>query len=123
MGVFIMSKKKEMSGLVTGLIANIAVAVFLVLGFQTNAWHLTWMVFLAIPITAIIMDTVVKKKDIDGAIVGTVALIAVVVFMLLGFLLSLWYIAWLVFLAIPITAIVLGIIKATKKDESEEQKQ
>jgi len=116
-----MSKKKEISGLITGLVTLIAVACFIILGFTTGAWYLVWMVFLAIPITAIIADFAAKKKDFSGSLVGVVSLLAVIAFMLMGFLYSLWNIAWIVFLLIPISAIIMNIIKAAKKDEQKDE--
>ncbi len=114
-----MSKGKELSGLITGLAAILAVACFMVLGFTTRAWHPTWIVFFAIPITAVICDIVLVKKDIQGAITGAAALIAAAVFLLLGFFLGIWAIAWIVFLIIPIIAIIMNIINTVKKDKQD----
>ena len=109
-------EKKQLPGLITGLVALLSVIAFIVLGFTTGAWHLVWMVFLAIPITAILADMMNKEKDRGDSLIGVVALLAVVVFMLLGFFASLWHIAWVAFLAIPITAIIVNIVKAAKKE-------
>ncbi|MDD5018572.1 MAG: hypothetical protein PHO15_10805 [Eubacteriales bacterium] len=164
-----MSRKKELSGLITGLVAIVATACFLVIGFLTGGWHPAWLVFLAIPITGIIGDLVtkgkdvsvtgliaflavvaylvigfkwnlwhpgwilffaipiagtieniIKKKDISGAIIGAVALLCTVAFLIAGFFFDLWHIAWVVFLLIPIISIIINIIKvASKKDEAE----
>jgi hypothetical protein len=54
-------------------------------------------------------------KKIVGSITGIVSLLAVAVFMLLGFYASAWPLAWLVFLAIPITSITLNMF--VKKPE------
>lgn len=112
-----MSDQKEMSGLVTGLVALLAVACFFILGFTIGAWHIVWVVFLAIPITGIIMDIIGKKKDVGGAIVGIVAILAAIVFFLMGFFLHIWHVAWIVFLAVPITATVINICKAAGKNK------
>ena len=112
-----MSDPKNMSGLITGLVALIAVACFFILGFTTGAWYIIWVVFLAIPISGIIADIATKKKDFAGAIVGIVSLLAVVAFMLMGFFAHLWYVAWVVFLAIPITGTIIKICSTAKEDK------
>ena len=120
-----MSEKKKLPGLITGLVAMIATAVFLIVGLTTGRWQIVWMVFLAIPITAIILEAVTSEKTKMDSLIGLVALLAVVVFMLLGFLANLWHIAWIVFLAVPITAIIVNIVKTAKtelhKDEQSDK--
>ena len=163
-----MSKKKEISGLITGLVALVATAVFMFVGFLTGRWHPTWLVFMAIPITGIIGDIVtkgkdvsvtgliavlaaaaflfigftwnlwhpgwllflvipimgiiedmVRKKNISGAIPGGVAVLCALAYLAAGFLLGLWHIAWIVFLLVPITAVIINIIKvATRENEA-----
>lgn len=54
-----------------------------------------------------------KKNDIAGSIVGLVALLATVGFLLIGFTVGAWHIAWLLFLLIPVVSIIMDI--ATKK--------
>lgn len=106
-----MSQRKQLPGLITGLVALIATACFMILGFYSGAWHLAWMVFLAVPITGIITDIIFKKEDKTGAIIGIVAILSAGVFFILGFLGGYWHPAWLVFLLIPLTASVMEIIK------------
>lgn len=110
----VVAKRKDISGTVTGLVAILAAAAYFVLGFVFDLWHPGWLVFIAIPLTAMILDIVVKRKDIPGAVVGLMALLATITFLLLGFFLHIWYIAWVVFLIIPITAIIINIVKAAK---------
>ena len=109
-GSFIMTQKKDLPGLVTGLVAILAVACFFILGFTLGSWHIIWLVFLAIPVTGIIMDFATKKKDIGGNIVGFVAILASIAYIIIGFSLEKWHPGWLVFLAIPLTAIITDII-------------
>lgn len=111
-----MSKNNEIPGLVTGLVSLITVACFLLLGFTVGRWELIWLILLIIPVTAIIVDIVTKNKDFSGAIVGIVSILAAVIFCLLGFIAHLWFIAWTVFLAIPVTAVIIDAVK--KKDLS-----
>lgn len=115
-----MSKNKQMPGLITGLVALLAVAAFFLLGFFAKEWTRAWIVFLAIPLAAILAEFIFKKKNKLDTLVGFVAVLCVVVFLLLGFFADLWSIAWLVFLIIPITAIIINIVKAAKKNEQDD---
>ena len=106
-----MSKSKEMMGLIIGLVALLCVACFFVLGFALHVWHVAWLVFLVIPITAVIASLATEKKDIAGAVTGLVALLCVAAFALMGFRYGLWHPGWMVFLLVPITAIIGDIIR------------
>jgi len=117
-----MAEEKKLPGQITGLVALIATAVFMILGFTIGAWHIIWMVFLVVPVTAIITETVSKKKSNLDSLIGLIAIMAVIVFMLLGFLAGIWHIAWIVFLAIPIAAIIINIVKTAKIERSEDNK-
>ena len=115
---FVSKRENKLDSLV-GLVAVLAAGAYFILGFAFHLWHPGWMVFLAIPVAGIIADIVTKRKDISGSIVGIVAMVAVVVFFLLGFLLHIWYIAWVVFLIIPITAIILNMVKISGKNKND----
>lgn len=106
----IITKNKDISGAIIGLVAVLAGAAYFVIGFGFGKWHPGWLVFLSIPLAAIIFD-IFKKKDLGGSVVGLVAVLATVAFMLMGTLLGIWQVAWLVFLLIPVTAIVINIVK------------
>jgi hypothetical protein len=108
----LVTKRAGKLAVLPGLVAIVAAVVFLLLGLTLQIWHYAWLVFLAVPITSIIADAAYKHKDFKGAVVGIVAMLAVIAFFLMGFLLHIWQIAWVVFLAIPITAIIIDIIKA-----------
>lgn len=111
-----MEGKKKLTGLVTGLVAIIAVAVFMILGFTTGKWYILWTVFLAIPLVAIIGEIITGSTKRGDALIGLIAILAVIVFVLLGFYSGLWYIAWVVFLAIPITAILVNIVRTARNE-------
>jgi len=107
-----MSKKNELPGLVTGLVAILAAACFFLLGFLIpDSWPYAWLVFLAVPLTAIVMDIKDKNKDFSGAVIGFVAIFASAAFFALGFGFHKWHPGWLIFLAIPIAAIILDMLK------------
>lgn len=111
-----MSKKNELAGLITGLVAVLAAACFFIVGFMTDGWKYAWMVFLLVPVTAIVGDIVVKNKDFSGSVIGLIAVLAAAAFFLLGFGFNKWHPGWLVFLVIPAASIIIDIIR--KKDVS-----
>ncbi len=111
------NRKKTVGGQIVSLTALLAAAVFLILGFTMGAWHIAWVVFLAIPIVSIIVDIVVNRKDASGKISGIVSLLCVAAYMLMGFVWGLWHPGWIIFLAIPISGIIVKIF--TGKDGSE----
>jgi hypothetical protein len=112
---------KNMAGSIVSLVALLAVTAFLIIGFTTDGWHLAWLVFLLIPVTAIIVDIAAKKKDMAGLVTGLVAIVATIAYMVMGFFFSLWHPGWIVFLAIPIARIVYGMISGENKKEPGDQ--
>lgn len=111
-----MDKKKEIAGLITGLVAVIAAACYFILGFSLGIWHLAWLVFLAVPVTAIVLDIGTKSRDVSGSIIGLIAVLAAAAFFILGFAFGKWHPGWVVFLVIPFASILFDITK--KKDSS-----
>lgn len=84
------------------LVVILAVVVFVALGVWASLWHLAWLVFLAIPMYAIVMKAGRKNR-----FVALSPFIATIVFFLLGFLVpGAFAYAWIAFLLIPISAIL-----------------
>lgn len=81
----------------------ITTIIFLILGFGFNLWHPGWLVFLLIPVTAIIMSMGKTKEDHMSTALSP--FVAVTIFLILGFQYDLWHPAWIIFVIIP----VLGI--------------
>lgn len=77
--------------------------IFLILGFGFDLWHPGWLVFILIPVTAIIMSMGKTKEDHLSTALSP--FIATTIFLLMGFGHGLWHPSWLVFLIIP----VLGV--------------
>jgi hypothetical protein len=110
---------KSRAGNIVGLVALLAVAAFMILGFTTDAWYLAWLVFLAIPVTAILTDILSKKKDVAGLVAGLTAMLAIIAYMIMGFIYDLWHPGWIVFLAIPVSSIIVNLIKDTPESGKE----
>ena len=81
----------------------VATIAFLILGFGLDLWHPGWMVFLLIPVTAIIMG--MGKTKNEHLTTALSPFVATTIFLLLGFVYDLWHPGWMVFLLTP----VLGI--------------
>ena len=71
----------------------IATTLFFLLGFLANAWHPGWLVFLLIPVSAILTE-----KPREWA--GITTFVALTLFMLAGTYLNLWNPTWSLFLFI-----------------------
>ena len=88
---------------IIALMPFISVIIFMILGFGWDLWHPGWMVFLLIPITAIIMTT-----DVKNAIIALSPFITTLTYLLLGFKYDLWHPGWLIFFFIPMISIILN---------------
>jgi len=79
----------------------LTVAVYLIVSLAFGYWNLTWLIFLAIPVFAIV-------KEVRGSerVIALTPFLALVLFFMIGFLFDGWVYAWLAFLIIPVTAIV-----------------
>ena len=93
--------KKNVRNKIVALMPFISVITFMGIGLATDIWHPTWLVFLSIPVTAIILNT--RTKDM---LVSLSPFASVIVFMLLGTYKGLWNPGWLVFLSIPMLGLV-----------------
>jgi hypothetical protein len=113
---------KNMAGSIVSLVALLAVTTFLIIGFTTDGWQLAWLVFLLIPVTAIIVDIAAKRKNLAGLVTGLVALVATIIYLILGFFLTLWHPGWIIFLAIPISRIIYGMISGEVEKAPDDQK-
>lgn len=82
----------------------ISLIAFLILGFNFNLWHPGWLVFLLIPITAIIVEMI---NDHDKHLTTALSpFVAGIIFFIAGFQYNLWHPAWLIFLIIPVFGII-----------------
>lgn len=82
----------------------VSLVIFFTLGFLYNLWHISWVAFLLIPVTAIIVETKNKKE----MMIAISPFISTVLFLYLGFFHQLWHPGWLVFLIIPVAGIIFG---------------
>lgn len=85
---------------VTKAVFLFSVIMFFLIGELYNAYVISWLFFLLVPI----VTTVLGKRPFKATPI--MPFLAVIVFMLLGYFLDVWHMAWLVFLLIPITSIL-----------------
>ena len=82
-------------------VSVVAATAFFVLGYLTGDWGYWWVVFLAVPVFAILKETKGNERSI-----AIMPFISLVIFFTLGWFFGLWAYAWLAFLLIPVVAII-----------------
>jgi len=85
----------------TRIAAILAIAIYLTCGFLFQSWAYLWLLFLAIPVVAILTSS--KRKD---WIVAISPFVAVTIFFVLGYFFHLWAYSWIAFMIIPIAGIL-----------------
>ena len=101
-------RKQPKGNKVIALMPFISLIIFFVSGFVFDLWAYSWMAFLLIPITAIIIN-MAQDKD-EHMTTALSPFVAVIAFFILGFGFDLWHPGWVVFLIIP----VLGIFNSRR---------
>ncbi len=81
----------------------IAMIVFFGLGFSYGLWHLAWLAFLLIPISAIISS---KRRTPVKIIIEIAPLISLGIFLTIGLIFKEWHPTWVVFFLIPAFSIL-----------------
>jgi len=95
-------KEKNIKQKIIAVMPFISLMTFFLLGFLEDLWHPGWLVFLAIPMTAILFSTRLKE-----GIVSLMPFICALGYLVLGFGFKLWHPGWLIFLLIPMVSIIL----------------
>lgn len=105
-----------------GLVWAVALAIYFLLSFSTNYWHITWVIF---PIAGAV-DNLIKvilqnkeaqysqvrfpsRKKLRKSIDSILWAVGLAVYFIISFATNAWYITWLIF---PITGAVQGLISA-----------
>jgi hypothetical protein len=114
-GKCIMAKRNTIAGSIVSLVALLAVAAFVIIGFTTGSWHPAWIVFLAVPAAAIIAGIATGRRGIVRSVTGIVSILAMAAFLALGFVWGLWHPGWVVFLAVPVSGIIAGMFTGSDK--------
>lgn len=96
------SKIAKKISLVTPLLAIVS---FLTLGFCLDAWHLGWVVFLAIPLVELILGVFTKEGKAKYVTISIV--VSIIGYLILGFCLDAWHPGWLIFFIVPIVGVLV----------------
>ena len=97
----------------------IITALYLAIGFLFNTWHPTWIMFLLIPIYYQLFAMAKLKTMRRKLNCFPIALLCVVVYLLIGFLLSIWSPTWLIFFLIPTYYFAVNVAKFNNNSDSE----
>ncbi|MFW6047412.1 MAG: HAAS signaling domain-containing protein [Candidatus Woesearchaeota archaeon] len=82
----------------------ISFIIFMILGLTEGLWHPGWLVFLLVPVTAIVVE---MSNDRDKHLLTALSpFIAFTGFFLIGFIYDVWHPTWLIFTLIPMVAIM-----------------
>lgn len=82
----------------------IATAIYILVGYFSGIWHPTWLVFLLIPLSSVIL----YGENLANRLLTSSPFIATIIFLIIGFYLNVWHPTWLIFLIIPIFGIIAG---------------
>jgi len=96
-------KKSSKDSKIIAISPFITLIAYLILGFAFNLWHPGWVVFVLIPITAIVVE--MGKNHDEHLTTALSPFVAVMVYLYLGLYENLWHPGWLVLLIIPILGI------------------
>lgn len=97
-------KKQGKGEKVIAVMPFISLIIFMLLGFAGDLWQYSWMAFLLIPITAIVVKQGFRKNGHFFTAISP--FVATVTFLILGFALDAWHPAWMIFLIIPVSGIL-----------------
>ncbi|MCF7924502.1 MAG: DUF1700 domain-containing protein [Candidatus Izimaplasma sp.] len=98
-GVFKRAKENK----IVAISPFVALILFFVLGYGFGYWHPGWLVFLLIPLTAILSE---RKVNTKSSIIELTPFIALLIFLIIGFSLDVWHPTWTVFFIIPAVGII-----------------
>ncbi len=80
------------------------ILIYVFIGLNYDLWHPTWLMFLILPVGALLYTQFIKKENVE--VVAYTPFIALTIFFLWGEYGNAYHYSWLIFLIIPITAIL-----------------
>lgn len=103
-------KQKLVASIVSGLSLFVATVAYLILGACFNLWHPAWLVFMLLPVSVTLADSIVTKDASHFAFPVVIA----TTYLIVGFLTNLWHPCWVIFLTIPVYYLFADAIKVYK---------
>lgn len=114
--------QSELGKSISTLIWTVGVAMYFIISFLTNAWHLTWILFpLIAAVNGLVGVFVAMKLDpqpqytnrfnpqLRKSISGIIWAVGLALYFIVSFTTFAWHITWVIFLIIPA---VNGLVKA-----------
>ena len=112
--------KSPLQKSVSGLVWAIGVALYFIISFSTNYWHITWVIFPILSAVDNLLGILIETREVSNLsghsqpglkkrISGIIWAIGLALYFIISFATMAWYITWLIF---PITAAVQGLASA-----------
>lgn len=95
------------------------IAIYLILGFCINCWHPGWLVLMLIPMYYCVGGAFCCHKKKAMLLTMPYPIVIVTIYLLLGFALSWWHPAWIIFLTIPLYYWLISVFYKEPVEESE----
>lgn len=105
-------QKKKIISIVNGSASLVLTLIYFIIGFCTNIWHPTWIIFMFLPVILSLNDAILKKNATHFAY----PVLAAAIYLIFSFTTKMWHPAWVIFLTIPIYYLIAEAITDNKKD-------
>lgn len=96
--------RKKVFNSIKGALWLLIVAGYILWSFASNAWHITWIVFLIAPAVMNVLDAIFywhipgREKRVTGACTGALWLFVTALYFVMSFATGAWHITWILFL-------------------------
>lgn len=114
--------KSALGKSISALVWAIGIAVYFIISFSTNYWHITWVIFPVLGALDKLLNVLLTRNEFSDyevtlpanqklrkSITTIINIAGLTLYFLLSFMTQAWVITWLVF---PITAAVRGLVSA-----------
>lgn len=112
---------------VTDMLFPIVTLVYLVIGFVWDLWHPGWLIFVAAAVLSPLLSAINRPKlrpkvkgshfgpavdwdRINAALCAIVFLVAILAYLVMGFLWNLWHPGWLIFVAATVLCGISSVL-------------
>lgn len=114
--------KSELNKSISSMVWAIGLALYFIISFTTNYWHITWVIFPILGAVDSLLNALIARKETTGyqlavasdkrlrkSINSMIWAIGLAVYFIVSFATMAWYITWILFL---ITGAVQGLVNA-----------
>lgn len=116
------SPRSELNKSISGLVWAIGLALYFIISFTTNAWHISWVIFPILGAVNRLLNVLVSKNEageyafaapsnrqLHKSIKSMIWAIGLAVYFIVSFATNAWYITWVIF---PLIGAVQGLVRA-----------